>query len=790
MNSFCSLCATPIHSHPFIDGNDSFCCPGCLTVFRILSAKNALKDYQDNHLFKLAVRSGLISNPDLLENIRQNQNDLDNQVLERWHLQILDMWCPSCAEVIQLILNQEKGVKNCIVDYSTDLATIEFSPMCLSKEKMTKLISDLGYRPQALTDGSQKAVSLSLYLRFIVASFCALNIMMFAYPLYATFFDFDGEGYGNLFAYLSFYLSLPVLFYSAYPIFKRFIISLKVGQLGMETLVVLGVISAMIFSCYELWMETNRVYFDSMCVIIVFVLLGKIMEAKAKFSSKDTLLRLMQALPRKGRKRFSDGKEAFVLLKEIQIGDQIVTTTGEKIVLDGIIVEGEGLIDESLMTGESIPKLKRKGDRVLAGTILQQGKIVFDVKVSPDESTLKRIIEIIDCDFGKKTVYSRPVDRMIPWMIPMILLIACLSASLTYLWGITEANKTVLETAILRGMAVLLISCPCAIGIAAPLAESHLIQAFATFGAIIRNRVCLQWLGRETLYVFDKTGTVTEGKFEVLAGLQNLTQQHKQILKGLCSYSNHPISRAIFHTIDQQPLSAEKIEEFIGKGLKGVFNDKAYFLGSKDFLISQGFSIDSAWQALSDVQTESYFAEEGGSYYTLTLGDRIKQSAELTIQALKSRTLLLSGDAFEPVQKVAMQCGFKGYLANCSPLHKREVIDQERKKGEIVCMLGDGINDALAITAAHVGISVVSATDISIQVSDILLTTDRLDVIPKLHALARKGRKIITQNLFWAFFYNVFGIGLAAFGMLSPIFAAFAMVMSSLIVLFNAKRLR
>lgn len=786
----CALCQNPIEKHPFREESHAFCCPGCQAVFRILSAKNALDGYQEHSLFQLALKSGLISNPALIEQIRKNQIEVPQQELEKWHLQIGDMWCPSCAEVIRLILGQERGVKHCVVDYSTDLASIEFSPRYISKEKMEQTIHSLGYQAQSLSDPNRKAVSLSLYLRFIIAAFCSLNIMMFAYPLYATYFDFDDQGYGNLFAWLSFWMSLPVLFYSAYPILKRFWVSLKVGIFGMETLVVLGVSAAMAFSCYELFKGSNRVYFDSMSVIIVFVLLGKIMEAKAKFSSKDALLRLTQAVPRKGRKRFPDGSERFVPLKEVSVGDTITTLTGEKIVLDGTVIEGEGSCDESLMTGESLPRVKKAGDTVLAGTIVQQGRLAFRVDALPEETALKRIIEMVDHDFGQKSVYNRPVDQFMPWFIPIVLTAACLAGTWAYFLGNTDAGKTVLETAVLRAVAVLLISCPCAIGIAAPLAESHLMNGMALLGAIVRNRGCLKWLGQETVFVFDKTGTITEGRFEVIDGLQLLSPCQKSLLKGLASLSTHPIAFAIKNSLDAAPAIFEKIEEFAGKGLRGMCDQKFYFLGSAAFLQSQGLNILGAGSVLSEAQTEVFFGEETGEVFLLALGDQIRHGAKETLAALApAKTFLLSGDSFNPVENVAIKCGFKSFEAQCSPLKKREIVDQERNQGEIVCMLGDGINDALALTGAHIGISVVSATDISIQVSDILLTTDRLEVIPKIRALAIKGRQITNQNLFWAFIYNIFGIGLAAMGLLSPIFAAFAMVASSLIVLFNAKRI-
>ena len=276
---------------------------------------------------------------------------------------------------------------------------------------------------------------------------------------------------------------------------------------GMEALVTVGVLAAMALSLYELAQGSTIVYFDSMTAIITLVLLGKILETKAKFSTKETLTRLNRALPRKGRKHFANGEEKFVSLKEISVGDQLVALTGEKIVLDGVVEEGEGSVDESLMTGESIPVFVKNGARVIAGTILQTGRLVYRVTSTVEKSTVQRILSMVEQDIGHKSVYIRSIDTIAQLFTPSVVLMALL----TYFFS----DFT-------QGLAVLLISCPCAIGIAAPLAESNLIYALAEKGVIVRNRAALRHFGKETVYVFDKTGTITEGKFKVLSGLEML----------------------------------------------------------------------------------------------------------------------------------------------------------------------------------------------------------------------------------------------------------------------------
>ncbi len=787
----CCLCQLKLPTHPILDGTLRFCCHGCQAVYSILSAKGEADNYQTNPLFHQAIRFGLISNPVLVEQLRLKTNTLQDLEYQKIHFEIGEMWCPSCGEVIRLVLMQEKGIKNCFVDYATDLASVEFAPRLISKTDIFSLIKSLGYQPQNFEDSKTKPLSRSLYLRFIVAAFCALNVMMFAYPLYATYFDDDQQRMGSLFAWVSFFATLPVVTYASWPIFRRFFSGFSVGLFGMEALVVIGVSAGFGLSTYELIQGGTRVYFDSICVIITFILLGKIIENRAKFSAKESLFRLNRSLPKRGRKLYQDGTHTYLPIKELKIGDRLQVLMGETIVLDGVVTQGEGSCNESLMTGE--PRLIPKGigSKVVGGSLLQHGNIVIDITAVQNESTLHRIVEMIEQDIGRKTTYVRAADALVRWFVPLVLLVAIFSGIYTWISTDSSQSQSPLEAAILRAVTVLLISCPCALGIAAPLAESYLINALTALGVIVRNRGALQFLGRENWFVFDKTGTITEGRFKVISGMDQLSQNEFSLLYGLVAKSNHPIAAAIAGTSFGIETKFTKIEEVAGKGLRGYLNDEIYLLGSAKFLEEHGYKIAAEdHNEQTSISTTIYFSGNS-SPKKLVLGDCLREDVAKTLKALSpAKTFLLSGDGKSCVKFVAHQCGFSEFLAQATPLDKREKVEQLKVNHQIICMVGDGINDAPALTSAHVGISVLSASDISIQVSDILLTTDRLDVIPKLRSLAIKGRRIIHQNLFWAFFYNVIGIGLASAGLLSPIFAAFAMVTSSLIVLFNAQRLR
>lgn len=797
MNS-CTLCQNPIslHVHRTEDEATIFCCKGCQVVYQILKVQGALERFQDHPVYQQAQRVGLIATPQkAFQESQEKKEEAAENDFQKIHLTILNMWCPSCAQVIHLILLKEKGIRHCLVDYSTDLAVIEYTPRFISKERIFQIIGQLGYHPQFLHDPLQRRVSFSLMLRFIIATFFSLNIMMFAYPIYATYFDAgDGDGYAMLFAWLSFGGALPVLTYSAWPIWRRLLTGWKVGIWGMETLVGLGVSAAIGLSLYDLLMGSPHVYFDSVTVIILFVLLGKIIESRAKFSAKEALFQLSLSLPKRGRKRLTNGHEQFVPIDEIEPGDFLVVRMGEKIVLDGSVEEGEGTVDESLITGESLPVLKKLKSKVIAGTLLQQGYLSIKVSRSSERSTLQLIIDSVAGEVEHKSRYVRGVDKIVRGFVPFVIFLALLTAISCLYWGVADRDQTVMQTAIIRAISVLLISCPCAIGIAVPVAESYLLNELARAGIIVRNRGCLSFLGRETLFVFDKTGTVTEGRFGVCYGLENISLANQKILKGLIAQSLHPIAVALNQALHCFPAPVERVGEITGKGIRGTFEGKDYYLGSTSFMMENGIALPfekEEQQEGQSILTTIYFAEQKKCLSPIILGDQLRAGIREFIQFLHPiKTFLVSGDSASPVAKVAKICGFQESYAGFNPWQKRILINQLKSQGEIVAMLGDGMNDAPALTAAHIGIAVTSASDISVQVSDILMTTKNFQVLNLLRHISTKGRKIANQNLFWAFFYNFIGLGLAVMGMLTPLFAAFAMVMSSLMVLLNAQRMK
>lgn len=751
----CTLCGLDA-AKGIGEDNNAFCCRGCRTVWHLLTAKGIAKDFLSHPVYIQAVASGLISNPLLKQDVKEAADK------KRLLLEIREMWCPSCAEVIEILLPMEKGVLSCHVDYTTDLSRIEYDPKKTHPENIFLFIKSLGYTPLHLENILSRKSEKTLSLRFFVAAFCSLNVMMFSYPLYATYFSYEPEGWGDLLGWFSLAFSLPVITYSAWPIFRRFYSSLLTGLYGMESLVVIGTLSALVLSLYNLMQGSNEVYFDTLTVLIALVLFGKIIESKTKLSAKEAFYTLSRSLPQRARKN-----GVFVSIKDINPGDVIECLTGERVPLDGLIEKGEALINESARTGESLPLLKKQGDNIEAGCSLESGTL--SIRIVEGTSFLERIVETCMLNIEHKSQYIRVLDPLVRLFVPAVLLYALI------IYVATGSLPHVL--------AVLLISCPCAIGIAAPLVESRLIQKLAEEGAIIRNRGALFKLPSINLWAFDKTGTLTEGNLQVF-GLELLSDVERSLLKSLAVKSCHPVSRALSLAIVEQEHPLDDIFEIQGEGVRGRHQENPLYLGSAKFMAKQNIALP----IIEDNTTEVWFYCEQ-KVIRITLHDKTKEEAHQVLTKLQP-TLILSGDKKGRVEVVAIEVGAENFRGELSPTEKQLAIRAYKKQNQHVCFVGDGLNDAPALTEADIGIATASSLGLAQAACDILLTTPSLNVLLTLKDLSKKATRLIHQNLFWAFIYNVVGLVLAGVGLLTPIFAAFAMTASSLIVIVNSMRLK
>lgn len=749
----CALCGLT-GTTPLIEEERYFCCRGCRAVWHLLSARGGLDAYRDHPVFKQAVASGVISNPEL------KGVAADAEEMKRLAFEIREMWCPSCAEVIEILLLQEKGVLSCKVDYATDMALVEYDPKKIASDGVFSFIRGLGYDPlfleEAIVQGEQKGLTFRLF----IASFSALNVMMFSYPIYASYFDYEPEGLSFILGWMSFLFTLPVITYCLWPITRRFFCSLKTALYGMESLVMVGVTAAFVLSTMNLLQGSQEVYFDTLTAIVAFVLWGKRIEGRAKLTSKEAFYALARSLPQRARK-----KGVFVSLKEIEPGDLIECVAGERIPLDGVVVEGEAWVNESALTGESLPSFKSAEAILEAGGIVETGRLV--IKVAGRESILNRMVDACKINLEQKSQYIRTLDPWVRGFVPAVLLLA------GGVYGFTGSFS--------RALALLVISCPCAIGIAAPLVEYKMLQAMTQAGALIRNRAALFKLPFVTLWAFDKTGTLTEGSLQV-EGVNELSEDEKRGLKGLCRLSRHPVSRAIFEALPAPEVAVERVFEVEGEGISATCCGKSLYLGSAFFLKKQGIEVP-----LNPQENSEAWFYTGSREVRLTLKDKIKPEAKNVISQFNS-TLLLSGDSSFQPRIVGQSLGVTEVLFPLKPLEKKKILAERKAQGEVVVFVGDGLNDAPALAEADIGIAASGSLGLAQAASDILLTQPSLEVLLTLRAIALKGRRRIRENLFWAFFYNGIGMFLAVFGLLTPLFSAFSMTISSLIVIFNSRR--
>ncbi|GAB4232911.1 MAG: heavy metal translocating P-type ATPase [Chlamydiales bacterium] len=767
----CTLCAQEIRNTALSSEEGlPFCCAGCKTVYSILNHLGELEHYRSHPLFKQAKQFGIISD---INPINQEKADSKSHV---FHLEIEGMWCSSCAHLISLIVKKLEGVITCTVDYTTDLARLEFDPMKISRERILQRIEVLGYTPNILENIEMKPSRSPLFLRTIIAAFCFLNTMMLSYPIYASFFNKDFTSSVETMVWMSFLFSLPVVSYCAYPIYRRCFTSLRYGKFGMETLVSLGACTAFCYSSYQMINGSHHVYFDSLCAMIAFVLIGKTIESRAKRSVKETLFLASRSLPKRGCKRLKDGTIQYLPIKEFTIGDTLIVKSGEKVVLDGVIVEGAGDFDESIMTGETLPQSKSVGNCVLSGAVLIHGWVAICVTQPQSSSTLYHIMEMVADGLQQRNFKTSYGDRITQWFVPIVCLIAIAFCGYGYWIGDS------LENTIVGSISILLIACPCAIGIAAPIAEAHVIHQLGKKGLIVRHRESLRHLCDLTTVVFDKTGTLTQAHFIIEKGLEFLTDPERSILKGLALHSQHPLSHCLTQTLSDKPFSITQPCEEPGMGITGYHHDNLYFLGSE--------KLAKRFHPNENLSSGLYFGSVAKIISKIEMSSPLKLQAPQIVSSFSSlKTVLLSGDTKESVMKVGKECSFDEILWRQSPREKQDYIEKAKEKGEIVAMVGDGINDSPSLSSAHIGISVLQATDLSSQASGMILTHDDLSVISIAWDLAKKGRRIAWQNLAWSFSYNVVGLGLAVFGMLNPLYAAFAMTSSSFLVLGNSARL-
>lgn len=695
---------------------------------------------------------------------------------------IAGMHCASCALTIEKTLKKAVGVNSASVNYATEKATVEYDPAVTDTSKLTSLISQLGYKAlisESLSevDMQQQAKDIEiagLRRKFIISALLAALIL-----------------WGNFIVKMDFWLQLilasVVQFWAGGDFYKTTWASLKHRAANMDTLISLGTSAAFFYSMLVVFkILPGEPYFDTSATIIALILLGKWLEARARGKTSEAIKRLMGLQPKTARV-IRDGKEIDIPISEVVIGDEIRLRPGEKVPVDGQVTAGETSIDESMVTGESIPVFKDTGAVVIAGTLNTSGTIILRAQKVGSETMLAQIIKLVEQAQASRAPIQKLVDIISSYFVPAVLMIAVATFMLWYVFGPQPAFLP----ALLSTVAVLIIACPCALGLATPTALVVGTGLAAQAGILIKDAQNLEIAHQVNHVIFDKTGTLTEGKPKVT----NIEGGPKvlQIAASLEKSSEHPLAKAILDAAASAAISLLPVSGFqslSGQGVSGKIDKTTYLLGKPELFSKSDPRIEKLEKQGKTVVLVGRGEQILG---IIAIADTLRETAASAVKSLYSQgieTSLITGDNPRTAAAIAKEVGIKRYFAQVMPADKEKAVRQLQSEGKIVAMVGDGINDAPALSAANIGIALATGTDVAMEAAGITLVNKDLRSIALALRLSRSTLRTIRTNLFWAFVYNILLIPAAALGWLNPILASLAMATSSVSVVTNSLLLK
>ena len=692
-------------------------------------------------------------------------------------LDITGMHCASCGMLITKRIQREPGIKYVNVNQTTEKATIEFDETKSSENSIISSIESLGYKARILSDSErspeyenqkkQKEIK-KLMNTFIFSFIFAFPALIIGMVLMLVGIDVPHR---NLILFL---LATPVQFIVGWDIYKSAFGALKNKSANMDTLIAIGTSAAYFYSVLSILEITKGMYFDTAVVIITLILLGRFLEAKAKSHTSDAIKKLL-GLQAKTARVIRDGKEIDISLEDVIVGDLIRVRPGEKIPVDGQIIEGQSAVDESMITGESMPTDKIVGSSVIGSTINKSGSFIYKATKVGSDSMLSRIVEMVKSAQSSRAPIARLADIVSSYFVPIVLMLAVLTFVAWFVIGSPVS-------AFINLVAVLIIACPCAMGLATPTAIMVGTGKGAEKGILIKDASTLETAHKIRTIIFDKTGTLTKGK-PVVTEVSDL--KILNIVASLEQGSEHTLGEAILEFARNKKVKLSKVTKFravAGQGIEGIINGKKYFFGKsndKSEEIKKLESLGKTVMILKNGTIELGF---------IAVADTLKDGVKEVIKNLNDKgieTWMVTGDNQRTAQAIAKLAGIKNVMAEVMPNEKADKV----KEFENVMFVGDGINDAPALAAADVGMAMGTGTDVAMESAGITLLNKDFKSIIAAYDLSRATMLVIKQNLFWAFGYNVILIPAAAFGMLNPMLASFAMAASSISVVLNSLRL-
>ncbi|HTE27789.1 heavy metal translocating P-type ATPase [Flavitalea sp.] len=742
----------------------------------------------------------------------QNKRQAVNEGMIKETFPVLEMSCAACAISVESMLKSKDGVKDAGVNFVNQIAWVEYNPGVVTKADLQNTVRSIGYDLVIDTENKEQIQTDAQSKRYRELKTRTVWTAILSAPVVTIGMFFMDVPFGN---WIMMILSAPVIFYFGRSFFVNAAKLAKYRKANMDTLVALSTGVAFFFSLFNtiyprFWHLRGlhpHVYYEAAAVIITFISLGKLLEEKAKSNTSSALKKLIGLQPKTVTIIHEGGHQMEVPISVVKVGDTLLVKPGEKIPVDGIVISGESYVDESMISGEPVPVLKTGNAKLFAGTINQKGSIRFKAEQVGGDTVLAQIIKMVRDAQGSKAPVQQLVDKIAGIFVPVVIGISLLTFAM---WMILGENNAFTH-GLLSALTVLVIACPCALGLATPTAIMVGIGKGAENNILIKDAESLESAYKIDTVVLDKTGTITEGKPAVVA-LRILAENRKQhllsILRSLEANSEHPLAEAVVKYLNDEtiaPVTFKDIKSITGNGITGNYQEKNYSIGNLKLMNDLGvFIAELSSYEISDLQSKGntvvLFAEDQHLVGIAVIADKVKRTSREAIQSLLNKGLevyMLTGDNMQTASAVAAEAGLKDFKAEMMPDDKARFIKSLQEQGKVVAMVGDGINDSQALAQADLSIAMGKGSDIAIDVAKITLISSDLNSIPKALKLSKRTVRAVRQNLFWAFIYNIIGIPLAA-GilypvngfLLNPMIAGAAMALSSLSVVGNSLRLK
>ena len=722
---------------------------------------------------------------------------------------VLEMTCASCAVSVESILKSQNGVVAAVVNFANATVVVEYIPGVIEPIDLKKAVQSIGYDLLVEENNDEAKTIENLQLeKFTLLKKKTYWALALSAPLVIIGMLFMNMPYANEIMWL---LSTPVVLWLGRDFFKNAWKQAKHRTANMDTLVALSTGVAYLFSVFNtvfpsFWHQRGlhaHVYFEAAAVVIAFILLGKLLEEKAKGNTSSAIKKLMGLQPKSVTIVHAGGHQMEIPIEHVQIGNIILVKPGEKIAVDGTLISGSSYVDESMLSGEPVPVLKNENEKVFSGTINQKGSFQFKAEKIGSETMLAQIIKMVQDAQGSKAPVQKMVDKIAGVFVPVVIIIAVASF---ITWNILGGENGFTQ-GLLALVTVLVIACPCALGLATPTAIMVGVGKGAEMGILIKDAESLEQAKKINVIILDKTGTITEGKPLVTNEFWlDDNAQLKQILYSIEKQSEHPLADAVVKHFNQlTEITISNFESITGKGAKATFEGETYFIGNKTLLEEKGIvfedaSLIKAEQWSNEAKTIIWFSDSKKVLAVYAIADQIKPNSKIAISELQKNGIdvfMLTGDNEATAKAIAETVGIRQYKAGVLPEQKAAFVKKLQAEGKVVAMVGDGINDSTALAQADVSIAMGKGSDIAMDVAKMTIISSDLKKIPDAIRLSKSTVATIKQNLFWAFIYNLIGIPIAA-GilypingfLLNPMIAGAAMALSSVSVVSNSLRLK